>query len=160
MSDKDHHPELLLLHESGGEIEGRGKYHKLLDRYRRESEETDVEHVVKERGPFDEGLSTTVQRYLDVGMLETDDEGQSRDVKETQKGERYMSGFERTKLYLDDSFQVTQDRVRQVVSEFGDMSMNQMVQEEDVQRDKQRPLGTRLSTKSESEEESKPEEGD
>ena len=153
MSDDDHHPELLLLHEAGGEIEGRGKYHKLLDRYRREAEETDVEHVVKERGPFDEGLSKTVQRYLDMGMLESDEEGQSRDVRETEKGERYMSGFERTKLYLDDSFETTRDRVRQVVSEFGEMSMNQLVQEEDVQQDKQRPLGTRLSTESESNEE-------
>jgi uncharacterized protein YwgA len=153
MSDENHHPELLLLHEAGGEIEGRGKYHKLLDRYRRESEETDVEHVVKERGPFDEGLSKTVQRYLDMGMLDTDEEGQSRDVSETEKGERYMSGFERTKLYLDDSFGATRDRVRRVVSEFGDKSMNQMVQEEDVQQDKQRPLGTPLSTDSESLEE-------
>ncbi|WP_336022449.1 hypothetical protein [Halobellus salinisoli] len=152
MSDKDHHPELLLLHESGGEIKGRGKYQKLLDRYRREAEETDVEHIVKERGPFDEGLSTSVKRHLDLGMLETDDEGQSRDVKETQKGERYMSGFERTKLYLDDSFQDTRDRMRQIVSEFGEMSMNQLVQKPDVQQDKQRPLGTPLSTESESEE--------
>jgi hypothetical protein len=68
---------------------------------------------------------------------------------ETEKGDRYMSGFERTKLYLDDSFKATRDRAHNVVSEFGDMSMNQMVQEQDVQEDKQRPLGTRLSTESE-----------
>ena len=152
MSDEDHHPELLLLHKAGGEIEGRGKYHKLLDRYRRDSEDTDVEHVVKERGPFDEGLSKTVQRYLDLGMLETDEAGPSRDIRETQKGERYVSGFERTKLYLDDSFETTRDQVRKIVSEYGDMSMNQMVQKEDVQQDKQRPLGTRLSKDSDSEE--------
>lgn len=149
MSDENHHPELLLLHESGGEIEGRGKYHKLLDRYRRESDETSVDHILKERGPFDEGLSRSIKRYLDLGLVETDEEGLSRDVSETEKGDRYMSGFERTKLYLDDSFKATRDRARNVVSEFGDMSMNQMVQEQDVQEDKQRPLGTRLSTESE-----------
>lgn len=145
MNDGDHHPELLLLHEIGGEIEGRGKYHKLLDRYRRESEETDVEHVLKERGPFNEGLSRTVKRYLDMGIVEADEEGQSRDVRETEKGQRYVSGFERTKSYLDDSFNSTRDRVRSVVSEHGDKSMNQLVQEEDVQEDKQRALGTPLS---------------
>lgn len=149
MSDEDHHPELLLLHEAGGEIEGRGKYHKLLDRYRRESDETSVEHILKERGPFDEGLSRSIKRYLDLGLVETDEEGLSRDVSETEKGDRYMSGFERTKLYLDDSFKATRDRARNVISEFGDMSMNQMVQEQDVQEDKQQPLGTRLSTESE-----------
>jgi uncharacterized protein YwgA len=149
MSDEDHHPELLLLHEAGGEIEGRGKYHKLLDRYRRESDETSVEHTLKERGPFDEGLSRSIKRYVDLGLVETDEEGLSRDVLETEKGNRYMSGFERTKLYLDDSFKATRDRARNVISEFGDMSMNQMVQEQDVQEDKQRPLGTRLSTESE-----------
>lgn len=152
MSDDDHHPELLLLHEAGGKIEGRGKYHKLLDRYRRESDETDVDHVLKERGPFNEGLSRTVKRYLDMGIVEADEEGQSRDVKETEKGQRYMSGFERTKSYLDDSFQQTRDRVRHVVSEHGDKSMNQLVQEEDVQEDKQRSLGTPLSSDSESQE--------
>ncbi|WP_052367822.1 hypothetical protein [Haloferax sp. ATB1] len=146
MSDEDHQPELLLLHEAGGEIEGRGKYHKLLDRYRRESDETSVEHILKERGPFDEGLSRSIKRYLDLGLVETDEEGLSRDVSETEKGDRYMSGFERTKLYLDNSFKATRDRARNVISEFGDMSMNQMVQEQDVQEDKQRPLGTRLST--------------
>lgn len=151
MSDKEHHPELLLLHEAGGKIEGRGKYHKLLDRYRRESEDSDVEHVVKERGPYDEGLSRTVKRYLDMGMVETNEEGQSRDVEETEKGDQYMSGFERTKLYLDDSFKSTRSRAREVITEFGDLSMNQMVQEDDVQEDKQRPLGTRLSTESDDE---------
>lgn len=153
MSDKDHHPELLLLYEAGGEIEGRGKYHKLLDRYRRESEETDVEHVLKERGPYDEGLSRTVKRYLDMGIVETDEEGKSRDVKETKKGNRYMSGFERTKLYLDESFKDTRDRVQDVISEYGDQSMYEMVQEEDVQKDKERPLGAPLSSESESDKE-------
>lgn len=151
MSDKDHHPELLLLHEMGGNIEGRGKYHKLLDRYRRESDDSDIEHVVKERGPYDEGLSRTVKRYLDMGIVETNEEGQSRDIEQTNKGDRYMSGFERTKLYLDDSFKSTKDRIQNVVSEFGDESMNQMVQKSDVQEDKQRPLGTRLSTESDEE---------
>jgi len=150
MSDDDHHPRLLLLHESDGEIQGRGKYHKLLDRYRRESEDTDVEHVVKPRGPFDEGLSRSVKRYLDMGLIEADEEGQSRDVRETSKGRRYMSGFERTKLRLDDSFQETVTTVRNVVSEYGDMSMSQIVQEDDVQEDKELPLGTPLSSDSDS----------
>jgi len=148
MSDDDHHPRLLLLHESDGEIKGRGKYHKLLDRYRHESEDTDVEHVVKPRGPFDEGLSRSVKRYLDMGLIETDEEGLSRDVRETAKGRRYMSGFERTKLRLDDSFQDTVTTVRNVVSEYGDLSMSQMVQEDDVQDDKELPLGTPLSSDS------------
>lgn len=152
MSDKDHHPDLLLLHEAGGEIEGRGKYQKLLDRYRREAEETHVEHVVKERGPFSEGLSRSVKRYIDLGILETDEDGKSRDVKETNKGKRYMSGFERTKLYLDDSFQETRVRAKKVISEYGDLSMYKLVQEEDVQDDKERPLGAPLSLNSDDEE--------
>jgi uncharacterized protein YwgA len=146
MSDEDHHPELLLLHEAGGEIEGRGKYHKLLDRYRREADDSDVEHVVKERGPFSEGLSRSVKRWIDLELVETDEEGRSRDIQETEKGERYMSGFERTMLYLDDSFQETRDRAAKVVSEYGDSSMSQLVKEEDVQEDKERALGTPLST--------------
>lgn len=144
MSDKDHHPELLLLHETGGEIEGRGKYHKLLDRYRREPGESDVDSVLKQRGPFNEGLSRSVKRYIDMGIVETDEEGQSRDIEETEKGERYVSGFERTKSYLDDSFQNTRDRVQKIASKYGDKSMNELVQEEDVQEDKQRSLGTPL----------------
>lgn len=152
MSDEDHHPELLLLHETGGEIEGRGKYHKLLDRYRREPGESDVDSVLKQRGPFNEGLSRSVKRYLDMGIVETDEEGQSRDIEETEKGERYVSGFERTKSYLDDSFQNTRDRVQKIASKYGDKSMNELVQEEDVQEDKQRSLGTPLSGDSDSHE--------
>jgi uncharacterized protein YwgA len=144
MSDEDHHPELLLLHETGGEIEGRGKYHKLLDRYRREPGESDVDSVLRERGPFNEGLSRSIKRYIDMGIVETDEEGQSRDIEETEKGERYVSGFERTKSYLDDSFKRTQDRVQKVATKYGDKSMNELVQEEDVQEDKQRSLGTPL----------------
>lgn len=153
MSDGDHHPELLLLHEAGGEIEGRGKYHKLLDRYRRESEESDVDHVLKERGPFNEGLSRTVKRYLDMGIVEVDEDGKSRDVKETGKGKRYVSGFERTKSYLDDSFENTRDRISNIVDEYGDKSMYQLVQKEDVQEDKKRSLGTPLESSSESQRE-------
>lgn len=144
MSDEDHHPELLLLHKTGGEIEGRGKYHKLLDRYRREPGESDVDSVLKPRGPFNEGLSRSVKRYIDMGIVETDEEGQSRDIEETEKGERYMSGFERTKSYLDDSFHSTRARVEKVASKYGDKSMNELVQEDDVQEDKQRSLGTPL----------------
>lgn len=150
MSDEDHHPELLLLHETGGEIEGRGKYHKLLDRYRREPGDTDVNSVLKERGPFNEGLSRSIKRYIDMGIVETNEEGQSRDVKETEKGKRYVSGFERTKLYLDDSFQSTCDQVQRVALKYGDKSMNELVQEPDVQEDKQRSLGTPLQGESES----------
>ncbi|WP_143823790.1 hypothetical protein [Halosegnis longus] len=152
MSDEDHHPELLILHETGGEIEGRGKYQKLLDRYRREPGETDVEMVLKKRGPFDEGLSRTIKRYIDMGIVEVDEEGQSRDVEETAKGERYVSGFERTKSYLDDSFGSTRERVRKVASKYGEKSMNELVQESDVQEDKQRSLGTQLSERSDSQE--------
>ncbi|WP_408960162.1 hypothetical protein [Natrinema sp. 74] len=152
MSDEDHHPELLLLHEIGGEIEGRGKYHKLLDRYRREPGESDVDSVLKERGPFNEGLSRSVKRYIDMGIVETDEEGQSRDIEETEKGERYVSGFERTKSYLDDSFQRTHNRVQKIASKYGDKSMNELVQEEDVQEDKKRSLGTPLPGDSNSQE--------
>lgn len=153
MSDEDHHPELLLLHETGGEIEGRGKYHKLLDRYRREPGDTDVDSVLKERGPFNEGLSRSIKRYIDMGIVETDEEGQSRDVEETEKGERYVSGFERTKSYLDDSFQSTQGRVKRVAQRYGNKSMYELVQEPDVQEDKQRSLGTPLSEESDSQKE-------
>lgn len=145
MSDDDRQIRLLLLHEAGGEIEGRGKYHKLLDRYRREAEDAEVEHVVKERGPYDPGLSRSVQRYLDLELVDTDEEGTSRDVRETQKGERYMSGYERVRCRLDDSFRNTVEQARRVVGEYGDKSMSQLVQEEDVQADKELPYGTRLS---------------
>lgn len=145
MTDDDHHPELLMLHEADGEIKGRGKYQKLLDRYRREADDPQVDHILKERGPFDPGLSRTVKRYLDAGIVETDEDGTSRDIKETDKGQRYISGFERTKLYLDDSFRTTRDHIRSVVSEFGDESMNQMVQKDDVQQDKKRSIGTPLN---------------
>ena len=145
MSDDDRQIRLLLLHEAGGEIEGRGKYHKLLDRYRREAENTEVEHVLKERGPYDPGLSRSVQRYLDLELVETDEEGTSRDVRETQKGGRYMSGYERVRSQLDESFRNTVEQARQVVGEYGDKSMSQLVQEEDVQADKELPYGTRLS---------------
>lgn len=149
MSDEEHQPRLLILHEAGGEIKGRGKYHKLLDRYRREADESDIEHVVKERGPYDSGLSRSVRRYRDAGLIETDEEGSSRDIQETEKGKRYMSGFERAKSLVDDSFRETLDTARSVISEYGDSSMNEMVQEEDVQEDKQLPYGSRLSAESE-----------
>ncbi|WP_135535463.1 hypothetical protein [Halostella pelagica] len=153
MSDEDRQIRLLLLHEAGGEIEGRGKYHKLLDRYRRGAEDTGVEHVVKERGPYDPGLSRSVQRYLDLELVETDEEGESRDVRETQKGERYMSGYERVRSRLDESFRNTVKQARQVVGEYGEKSMSQLVKEEDVQADKELPYGTRLSDDDSAEEE-------
>lgn len=145
MSDDNRQIRLLLLHEAGGEIEGRGKYHKLLDRYRREAADAEVEHVLKERGPYDPGLSRSVQRYLDLELVETDEEGTSRDVRETEKGERYMSGYERVRSRLDESFRNTVEQARQVAGEYGDKSMSQLVQEEDVQADKELPYGTQLS---------------
>lgn len=151
MSDKEHQTRLLLLHEAGGEIQGRGKYHKLLDKYRREVEdETEIEHVVEERGPFDPGLSRSVKRYIDMGIVEPDEDDESRDVRETQKGERYTSGFERTKRRLDDSFERTLQRVRSVVAEHGDRSMSEMVQDKEVQSDKELPYGTRLTSEADS----------
>lgn len=155
MSDKEHQPRLLMLHEAGGEIQGRGKYHKLLDKYRREAEdETEIEHIVEERGPFDPGLSRSVKRYIDMGIVEPDEDGESRDVRETEKGARYTSGFERAKSRLDDSFGETLHRIRGVVSEHGGRSMSDMVKDEEVQMDKELPYGTRLATESESEGES------
>jgi hypothetical protein len=151
MSDKEHQPRLLLLHEAGGEIRGRGKYHKLLDKYRREAEDdTEIEYVVEERGPFDPGLSRSVKRYIDTGIVEPDEDDESRDVQETEKGERYTSGFERAKSRLDDSFERTLQRVRGVVTEHGDRSMSDMVQDEEVQSDKELPYGTRLATEADS----------
>ena len=152
MNDDAKQIRLLLLHEAGGDIEGRGKYHKLLDRYRRESDDTDIEHVVKERGPYDTGLSRSIKRYLDMGLVETDDEGSSRDVRETQKGERYMSGYQRVRSRLDESFRNTVHQVQEVISEHGGKSMSQLVEEEDVQADKQMPYGTRLQDDSSSKE--------
>lgn len=153
MSDDEEQVRLLLLHEAGGEIDGRGKYHKLLDRYRREADETDIEHVVEKRGPYDRGLSRSIQRYVDSGLVDTDEEGKSRGVQETEKGERYMSGYERARSRLDESFNETIQQTRHVVSKYGDLSMNQLVEQEDVQADKELPYGTRLTSDSTSSEE-------
>lgn len=138
--DKSHYPRLLLLHESEGEIEGRKKYHKLVRMYERQAgEETDISSIREDRGPFDPGLSKTMRRYIDVGLVEADDEGSSRDVEETEKGERYMSGLERTKRRLDAQFQKTRERVSSVISEHGDKSGSEL--EEELSDDKKNAYG-------------------
>lgn len=145
MTDKDkaHHPRLLLLHEAGGEIQGRKKYHKLVRLYQREvGEETEITTIREERGPYDPGLSKTMRRYLDLGLVETDDEGESRDVSQTDKGERYMSGLERTKRRLDTEFRRKSERVTEIVSEFGDKSGSEL--EEELSDDKENPYGREL----------------
>lgn len=142
MTDKDkpHYPRLLLLHESDGEIRGRKKYHKLVRLYERQADdETEISSIREDRGPFDPGLSKTMRRYIDVGLVEADDEGESRDVEETEKGERYMSGLERTKSHLDTHFQKTQERVSTVISEFGDKSGSEL--EEELSDDKENAYG-------------------
>lgn len=138
--DKSHHPRLLLLHEAGGEIEGRKKYHKLVRIYQRESGgETEIRTIREERGPFNPGLSKTMRRYIDLGLVEADDDGTSRDVIETEKGERYLSGFERTKRKLDGRFQETLNHVSSVIEEFGHMSGTELEQE--LEDDKESPYG-------------------
>jgi uncharacterized protein YwgA len=143
--DENHHPRLLLLDESGGDINGRAKYHKLLFNYAdEESEGTSLTFVREERGPYDPGLSQAMQRYVDLGLVEVDDEEEPHEVKQTEKGERYMSGYEKAKMRLDDKFRETKRRIQNTVQKHGDKSASEMVSEENVQEAKENPRGKKL----------------
>lgn len=143
--DSTHHPRLLLLNEADGEIEGRAKYHKLLFNYvDEEAEESSLDFVVEERGPYDPGLSKTMQRYMEVGLVEVDDDEEPHTVEQTKKGERYMSGYERTKNRLDETYQVTRERIANIVNRHGDKSANEMVERENVQDAKENPMRKKL----------------
>ncbi|MFD1514005.1 hypothetical protein [Halomarina rubra] len=143
--DKSHHPRLMVLHESGGHIEGRAKFHKLLYKYRGEEDgRSSIEQIREERGPFDPGLSKAMQRYVDLGIVEVDESDEPHKIGETEKGERYMSGFERTKSRLDSKFARTKEFVADVVDKHGGRSARDIVQDEDVQEDKDNPYGKEL----------------
>lgn len=143
--DETHHPRLLLLDEANGNIEGRAKYHKLLFNYAdEEAEETSLTFVREQRGPYDPGLSQAMQRYIDLGLVEVDDDSEPHEVKQTEKGQRYMSGYERAKLLLDESFRQTKDGIQNTVRKHGDKSASEMAQEENVQDAKERPMREEL----------------
>lgn len=65
-------------------------------------------------------------------------------MSETKKGQRYMSGFERTKLRLDDTFKQTKERILSTVGRHGDKSANEMVERDNVQEAKDNPFRKRL----------------
>lgn len=139
--DEAHHPRLLLLDEVDGEIEGRAKYHKLLYNYvDEEAENSELSFVREERGPYDPGLSQAMQRYIDLGHVEVDEEDEPHEIRQTEKGERYMSGYERTKMRLDETFRQTKERIAETVKKHGDKSANEMVQEENIQEAKDNPF--------------------
>ncbi|WP_433624053.1 hypothetical protein [Halomicrococcus sp. NG-SE-24] len=143
--DETHHPRLLMLHESDGRIEGRAKYHKLLFNYvDEETEESSLDFVVEERGPYDPGLSQTMQQYEDLGLIEVDDDEEPHEIEETEKGQRYMSGYERAKERLDTAFQQTKERISSTVKRHGDKSANEMVERENVQKAKDNPMRKEL----------------
>lgn len=139
--DETHHPRLVLLDEADGHIEGRAKYHKLLFNYADEEvDETALTFVREERGPYDPGLSQAMQRYVDLGLVEVDDDDEPHGVEQTEKGERYMSGYERAKMRLDESFRQTKEWIRNTVRKHGDKSASEMVEEENVQDAKENPM--------------------
>lgn len=143
--DENHEARLLMLHEAGGQIEGRAKYHKLLYNYADEEvEESALEFVVEERGPFDPGLSKAMQRYVNLGLIEVDDEDEPHKITETEKGDRYMSGYERTKMRLDTEFQRTKQRIASTIGTHGEKSANEMVQRENIQEAKENPMRKEL----------------
>jgi uncharacterized protein YwgA len=143
--DESHHPRLLLLNEADGRIEGRAKYHKLLYNYAdEEAEETSLKFVREERGPYDPGLSQAMQRYVDLGLVDVDEDEEPHEVEQTEKGQRYMSGYERTKRRLDETFQLTKKRIRKTVEKHGEKSASEMVGEENVQDAKENPMRKEL----------------
>lgn len=146
MTDDDtHHPRLLLLDEADGQIKGRAKYHKLLFNYADEdAEETSLNFVVEERGPYDPGLSQAMQRYADLGLVEVDEEEEPHEVEQTEKGRRYMSGYERAKLRLDETYHKTKQRIKSTIKKHGDKTANEMIDEENVQEAKEHPVGKEL----------------
>lgn len=146
MTDDDtHHLRLLLLDEADGRIEGRAKYHKLLFNYvDEEAEETTLRFVAEARGPYDPGLSQAMQRYVDLGLVEVHDEEEPHEVEQTEKGKRYMSGYERVKMRLDERFRETRESIRNTVAKHGDKSANEMVGEENVQEAKENPMRKEL----------------
>lgn len=144
-NDSAHHPRLLLLDEAGGEIEGRAKYHKLLFNYvEEEAKDSSLEFVVEERGPYDPGLSKAMQRYMEVGLVDVEDDEEPHTVEQTKKGKRYMSGYERTKKRLDETYRETREQIANIVSRHGDKSANEMVERENVQDAKENPMRKEL----------------
>jgi uncharacterized protein YwgA len=143
--DESHHPRLLLLNEADGRIEGRAKYHKLLYNYAdEEAKESSLKFVREERGPYDPGLSQAMQRYVDLGLVEVDEDEEPHEMEQTEKGQRYMSGYERTKRRLDETFQLTKNRIRKTVEKHGKKSANEMVGEKNVQAAKENPMQKEL----------------
>lgn len=143
--DKDEHTRLLILHEAGGEIEGRAKYHKLLfNYYDEEVGESELGFVTEERGPFDPGLSKAVKHYIDLNLLEVDEDEEPHDFSQTEKCERYMSGYEQAKRMLDVRFQETKEKVRNTIEKHGDKSASEMVARDNVQEAKDNPLRKKL----------------
>ena len=48
------------------------------------AEESSLDFVREERGPYDPGLSKAMQRYMDLGLVDVDDE-ESHEVEQTAK---------------------------------------------------------------------------
>lgn len=143
--DETHHLRLVLLDEADGHIEGRAKYHKLLFNYAdEEADDTTLTFVREERGPYDPGLSQAMQRYIDLGLVDVEEDEEPHEVEQTAKGERYMSGYERAKMRLDESFRETKERIRNTVQKHGDKSASEMVDEENVQDAKENPMRKEL----------------
>ncbi|PSP93483.1 hypothetical protein BRC91_09530 [Halobacteriales archaeon QS_4_62_28] len=135
----------MLLHEADGKIEGAAKFNKLL--YKHESEEdieTEITQIRDQRGPREPGLSQTMQRYIDLGLIKVDKSEEPHTVEETKKGNRYMSGWERTKMRFDRSFREKKRAVSNTIRKHGDRSANEIVQDDDIQEEKEKPVGKNL----------------
>lgn len=143
--DENHETRLLMLHEAEGQIMGRTKYHKLLYNYAdEEAEESALEFVREERGPFDPGLSKAMQRYVNLGLIKVSDDKEPHEITETEKGDRYLSGYERTKMRLDTRFERTKQRIANTIGKHGDKNANEMVQRENIQEAKENPMWKEL----------------
>lgn len=119
--------------------------HKLLFNYADEEvEETLLTFVREQRGPYDPGLSQAMQRCIYLGLVEVDDESEPHEVKQTEKGQPYMSRYERAKLRLDESFRQTKERIRNTLRKHGDKSASEMAGEANVHDAKEKPMREEL----------------
>ena len=127
----EEYPRLLMLEESGGKIEGRLKFHKMLYKYRN-AEDINWDFRREEHGPFDEGLSSVFDTFEKTGLAKIEEEHKHTFIL-TRDGHKFIDGLKQVWTRLEDEVRDRVETAQKVVEENEGRSGSEIEQDSEIQ---------------------------